>query len=106
MGNEDTANHRPQNWTRNNGKAPARSDLPPHFRGIGLYQHGLRQRRKRRPNQHTMLSDSGLELLRQASKGFPRQAGNILHTALRLAVPKGLNHLPDDLLQAAIEALR
>ena len=56
--------------------------------------------------QHTLLSDSGLELLRQASKGFPRQAGNILHTALRLAVPKGLNHLPDDLLQAAIEALR
>ncbi|WP_223306765.1 hypothetical protein [Acidithiobacillus ferrivorans] len=56
--------------------------------------------------QHTLLSDSGLELLRHASKGFPRQAGNILHTALRLAVPKGLNHLPDDLLQAAIEALR
>ncbi|MEB8474864.1 AAA family ATPase [Acidithiobacillus ferriphilus] len=56
--------------------------------------------------QHTLLSDSGLELLRQASKGFPRQAGNILHTALRLAIPKGLNHLPDDLLQAAIEALR
>jgi len=39
--------------------------------------------------QHTLLSDSGLELLRQASKEFPRQAGNILHTALRLAVPKG-----------------
>ncbi len=56
--------------------------------------------------QHTLLSDSGLELLRQASKGFPRQAGNILHTALHLAVPKGLNHLPDDLLQTAIEALR
>jgi len=26
--------------------------------------------------------------------------------ALRLAVPKGLNHLPDDLIQTAIEALR
>lgn len=56
--------------------------------------------------QHTLLSDSGLELLHQASKGYPRQAGNLLHTALRLAVPKGLNHLPDDLIQAAIEALR
>ncbi|MBU2744841.1 AAA family ATPase, partial [Acidithiobacillus caldus] len=38
--------------------------------------------------------------------GCPRQAGNVLHTALRLAVPKGLNHLPDDLIQTAIEALR
>ena len=52
------------------------------------------------------LSGSGLELLHQASKGCPRQTGNVLHTALRLAVPKGLNHLPDDLIQTAIEALR
>lgn len=54
----------------------------------------------------TLLSDSGLELLRQASQGMPRQAGQILKTALRLAVPKGLNHLPDDLIQEAIEVLR
>ncbi|WP_226821673.1 hypothetical protein [Acidithiobacillus ferridurans] len=38
-------------------------------------------------------------------QGAPRQAGNILHTVLRLAVATGLNHLPDDLLQAAIKAL-
>ena len=55
---------------------------------------------------HTLLADSGLELLRQASQGLPRQAGRILRTALQMAVPKGLNHLPDDLLQQAIEALR
>ena len=55
---------------------------------------------------HTLLADSGLELLRQASNGLPRQAGRILRTALQMAVPKGLNHLPDDLLQQAIEALR
>ncbi len=52
--------------------------------------------------QHTLLADSGMELLRQASKGLPRLAGSILRTAMRLAVPKGLNHLPDDLLQQAI----
>ena len=51
---------------------------------------------------HTLITDSGLEILRQASKGLPRQAGRILNNALRLAVPKGLNHLPDDLLQLAI----
>lgn len=51
---------------------------------------------------HTVLSDSGFELLRQASRGLPRQAGRILCTAMRLAVPKGLNHLPDDLVQQAI----
>ena len=55
---------------------------------------------------HTLLTDSGLELLRQASKGLPRHAGRILRTAMRLAVPRALNHVPDDLLQAAIEELR
>ena len=56
--------------------------------------------------QHTLLADSGMEVLRQASKGMPRQAGRILRTAMRLAVPKGLNHLPDELLQQALEELR
>ena len=46
--------------------------------------------------QQTLLADSGLEVLRQASKGLPRQAGRILCTAMRLAMHKGLNHLPDD----------
>ena len=55
---------------------------------------------------HTLLSDSALELLRQASQGLPRQAGLILKMAMQLAVPKGLNHLPDELLQQAIEVLR
>lgn len=55
---------------------------------------------------YTLLTDSGLELLRQASKGLPRHAGRILRTARRLAVPRALNHLPDDLLQAAIEEWR
>jgi type II secretory pathway predicted ATPase ExeA len=55
--------------------------------------------------QHTLLSESGLELLRQASQGLPRQAGRILKTSLQLAVPKGLNHLPDELIQQAIEEL-
>jgi MSHA biogenesis protein MshM len=56
--------------------------------------------------QHTLLSDSGLELLRQASRGLPRYAGRILKTSFQLAVPKGLNHLPDELIQQAIEELR
>jgi len=54
----------------------------------------------------TLLADTGMELLRQASKGVPRQAGRILHTAIRLAVPKGLNHLPDELVQQAISELQ
>lgn len=56
--------------------------------------------------QHTLLADSGMEVLRQASKGLPRQAGRILRTAMRLAVPRGLNHLPDELLQQAIAELQ
>lgn len=67
-----------------------------------LVQHAL----KSAGCQHTLLADSGLEVLRQASKGLPRQAGRLLRTAMRLAVPKGLNHLPDELLQHAIEEMR
>ena len=67
-----------------------------------LIEHTLKQA----GCQHTLLSDSALELLRQASQGLPRQAGLILKTAMQLAVPKGLNHLPDELLQQAIEVLR
>jgi type II secretory pathway predicted ATPase ExeA len=55
---------------------------------------------------HTLLADTGMELLRQASKGLPRQAGRILRNAMRLAVPKGLNHLPDELVQQAIAELQ
>ena len=67
-----------------------------------LIEHAFRQAGAQ---QHTLLSDSGLELLRQASQGLPRLAGRILNTAMRLAVPKGLNHLPDELIQQAIEEL-
>jgi type II secretory pathway predicted ATPase ExeA len=56
--------------------------------------------------KHTLLADSGMEILRQASRGSPREASRILNTALHLAVPKGLNHLPDEVLQQAIEELR
>lgn len=56
--------------------------------------------------QHTLLADSGMELLRLSSQGIPRQAARILKTAMQLAVPKGLNHLPDDLIQQAIEELK
>jgi MSHA biogenesis protein MshM len=67
-----------------------------------LIAHGL----KSAGCQHTLLADSGMEILRQASKGLPRHASRILCTAMRLAVPKGLNHLPDELLQQAIAELQ
>jgi type II secretory pathway predicted ATPase ExeA len=67
-----------------------------------LIEHALRQAGA----QHTLVSDSGLELLRHASQGVPRQAGNILKTGMQLAMSKGLNHLPDELIQQATEELR
>jgi type II secretory pathway predicted ATPase ExeA len=66
-----------------------------------LIEHALNQAGVR----HTLFSDSGLELLRQASQGLPRQAGRLIKLAMQLAVPKGLNHLPDDLIQQAIEEI-
>jgi len=56
--------------------------------------------------QQRLVNDSGMELLRQSSHGLPRHARRIITTAMRMAVPKGLNHLPDDLLQQAITSLR
>ena len=67
-----------------------------------LVAHGL----KSAGGTHTLLSDSGMELLRQASQGLPRHAGRLLKTAMQMAVPKGLNHLPDELIQQAMEELR
>ena len=55
---------------------------------------------------HTLLADTGMELLLRASKSVPRLGGRILHTAMRLDVPKGLNHLPDELPQQAATELR
>ena len=87
------------------GRLMARVHLKPireRERFAQLIQHAL----KTSGCPHTLLADSGLELLRQASQGLPRQAGRILRLAMQMAVPKGLNHLPDDLLQHAIEELR
>lgn len=56
--------------------------------------------------KHNLMSDSGMELLRQACQGIPRVAGRILQMALQLAAAQKLTHLPDDLLKQAIEDLR
>jgi type II secretory pathway predicted ATPase ExeA len=71
-------------------------------RFAALIEHAL----KSAGCQHTLVSTAGMEILRQASKGLPRQAGRILCTAMRLAVPKALNHLPDEILQLAIGELQ
>ena len=87
------------------GRIQARVHLPPVFereRFARLVEHGF----QRAGCTQTLLTDSGLEILRHASKGLPRHAARILRTAMRLAVPRGLNHLPDELLQLAIEELR
>jgi MSHA biogenesis protein MshM len=67
-----------------------------------LVQHGF----KAAGCSQTLISDSGMELLRQASQGLPRHAGRILQSALQMAAAKNLPHLPDDLLQQAIAELR
>lgn len=55
---------------------------------------------------HTLLSDSCIELIRMASKGNPRQVHRIVVTSMQLATDKKLNHLPDDLVNEAIEILK
>lgn len=56
--------------------------------------------------QTSLLSDSGIEILRVASQGRPRSAHRIIAKTLQLAAQKGVNHLPDDLIQEAITQLK
>lgn len=56
--------------------------------------------------QQTLISDSGLEMLRQASAGKPRHVALLLTTSLQLARLKNLNHLSDEIIQQAIEELK
>jgi len=67
-----------------------------------LIQHAL----KEAGSHHNLLADTAIELLCQASQGRPRLAGSLLCHAMRLACEKGLNHLPDELIQQAIEEQR
>jgi len=55
---------------------------------------------------HSLLSDSGIELIRMASKGNPRLAHQTIVTALRLACDKNITHLPDDIVNQAIAILK
>lgn len=53
-----------------------------------------------------MLSEPGIELLRMASKGKPRIASQLILNALQLATEKKINHLPDDVINEAIEIFK
>jgi len=55
---------------------------------------------------HTILSDSGINILHMASQGNQRQAHNIIICALRLATDKNVNHLSDDIINEAIIFLK
>jgi len=56
--------------------------------------------------QNTLLSDTGVELLRMASKGNTRVLHQLLVKSLQIATDKALNHLPDDVVKEAIEKLK
>ena len=49
-----------------------------------------------------LLSESGVELLRMASGGKPRYVHRILIESLVMASKKGLNHIPDEIIETAI----
>lgn len=55
---------------------------------------------------HTLLSDTGIDLLRMASKGNLRQVHRLLVMSMQLATDKKMNHLADDVLKEAIEILK
>ena len=53
-----------------------------------------------------LISDPGIELLRMASKGKPRIASQLILNALQLATQRKINHLPDDVINEAIEIFK
>ena len=56
--------------------------------------------------QQTLLSDTGVELIRAASQGRPRLAHRLLVAALRMAASDNMSHLADDIVEHAIEMLQ
>jgi type II secretory pathway predicted ATPase ExeA len=56
--------------------------------------------------QNNLLTDSGIEMIRLSSQGKPRNVNRILSYTMQLAMQKGLNFLPDDLIQEAITQLK
>jgi type II secretory pathway predicted ATPase ExeA len=55
---------------------------------------------------NSILSETGIEIIRMASQGNTRQAHRVIITSLRLATDKKINHLPDDIVKEAIEMLK
>lgn len=53
-----------------------------------------------------LLTDSGIDLLRVASQGRMRHVQGLLVLAMRLAQQQDINHLPDDIIQKAIQELK
>jgi len=53
-----------------------------------------------------LLTDSGIDMIRLASKGKFRHTGQIIQYALQLACQKDLNHLPDELIKQTIAELQ
>jgi type II secretory pathway predicted ATPase ExeA len=56
--------------------------------------------------QTTLLSDSGIEIIRIASQGRFRNVHRILTNTMQLAMHKKLNHFPDEIIQEAISLLK
>lgn len=56
--------------------------------------------------QTTLISESGIEILRIASNGCLRSVHRVLANAMQLAMQKKLNHIPDELIQEAISLLK
>ena len=54
----------------------------------------------------SLLSDSGVELLRTSSSGKPRYVHRILVESFSIAIKKGLNHIPDEVIEMAIMQIK
>ncbi len=67
-----------------------------------LIQHGFTQAGA----TLQLLSDSAIELIRMASQGNPRKAHQIIVTSMRLAADRQMNHLPDEIIQEAINMFK
>lgn len=67
-----------------------------------LIQHGFNQAGL----TSQILSESAIELLRMATQGNPRKAHQIIVTAMRFAADRQINHLPDDIIQEAINMFK
>jgi MSHA biogenesis protein MshM len=100
---ENTLNRTP--YTALNSRIQVKEKLQPIFEQQ-RFTELVKQAFTQAGTTQQLLADSGIELIRMASKGKIRVASLVIQNSLRIATDKKLNHLPDEVVLESIQLMQ